>query len=192
MPCWVLQGHQRGDTLISVYSSVHPVLMIWSFICVHLDAHAHYDHKYASCPAQTIREDIWFLCPITKQQCQRAWHHSPSLYALKMPSTCLDDAHAHTCVPPKVPQLQEITGSSLALSVKREAQNPSTVTYGRGPQRRRRTLYRFNIHWSARTQQCKCKHERFHICQCQFTWSQSSNQSQRRKLHLNEWHGCVC
>ncbi len=146
----------------------------------------HCDCKYASCPAQTIREDIWFLRPIT-EQCQHAWHHSPSLYAWQMPSTRLDDAHAPTCVPPKVPQLQEITGSSLALSVKREAPNPSTVTYGRGPgvkcpQRRRRTLYWFNIHWSARTQQCKCKRERFHICQCQFTWSQSGNQSQCSKL----------
>ncbi len=125
----------------------------------------HCDCKYASCPAQTIREDIWFLRPIT-EQCQHVWHHSPSLYAWQMPSTRLDDAHAPTCVPPKVPQLQEITGSSLALSVKREAPNPSTVTYGRGPgvkcpQRRRHTLYWFNIHWSARTQQCKCKRERF-------------------------------
>ncbi len=104
----------------------------------------HCDCKYASCPAQTIREDIWFLRPIT-EQCQHAWHHSPSLYAWQMPSTRLDDAHAPTCVLPKVPQLQEITGSSLALSVKREAPNPSTVTYGRCPgvkcpQRRRRTL----------------------------------------------------
>lgn len=162
----------------------------WSFICVRLhdDAHTHCDRKYASCPAQTIREDIWFLRPITEQKCQHAWHHSSSLYAWNMPSTCLDDTHAHTCVPPKVPQLQEITGSSLALSVKREAPNPSTVTYGRGPgvkspQRRRRTLYWFNIHWSARTQQCKCKRERFHICQCQFTWSKSGNQSQCCKLH---------
>lgn len=118
-PCHVglSRDNLRGGTLISVCSSVHPVLMISADRLSVFDAHAHCSgRQYASCLAQTIREDIWFLCPIRKQQC-----HHDCLYAWKMPSTRLDDAYAHTCVPPKVPQLQEITGSSLALSVKRES-----------------------------------------------------------------------
>jgi len=111
--------------LISVCSSVHPVLMMSADLLSVSDAHAHRSgRQYASCLArQYVR--------IYDSAVQSGSNNAIVLAYMpeKMPSTRLDDAYAHTCVPPKVPQLQEITGSSLALSVKREsAADPSVVT----------------------------------------------------------------
>lgn len=150
MPCRAFQGQsERRHFDIRLFPCPScPNDVSWSFICVPCTCAL----QRPSIRQLSSADNIWFLCPIRKQQCRR-----DCLYAWKMPSTRLDDAYAHTCVPPKVAQLQEITGSSLALSVKREsAADPSAVTYGTGPrvkcpQRRRTrpTLYRFHITYTS-------------------------------------------